>query len=115
MPQQASEQNALSVRAFLPVHHENGALAMCTRIQDLADGILDVADGHMRAAQAKWSRLTSGDLSGIRNKQDLITSVRERYSLSHAAATRDVELWDACILGKNATSQRPLSSTRAGT
>ena len=88
---------------------------MCTRIQDLADGILDVADGHMRAAQAKWSRLTSGDLSGIRNKQDLITSVQERYSLSHAAATRDVELWDANILGKNATRQRALSPTRVGT
>ena len=68
---------------------------MCTRIRDLADGIHDIADGRMHAAQAKWSRLTCSDLSGIRNKQDLITSVRERYSLAHATAVQDVELWDA--------------------
>ena len=83
---------------------------MCTRIRDLADGILDIADGRMRAAQAKWSRLTCSDLSGIRNKQDLITSVRERYSLAQATAVQDVELWDARIRGKNQTTiPRPLA------
>jgi hypothetical protein len=73
---------------------------MCTRTCDLADGILDVANGRMRAAQAKWSRLSSSDLAGIRNKQDLIAGVRERYSLAHAIAVQDVELWDARIRGK---------------
>src|SRR5215207_1118194 len=38
-------------------------------------------DGHMRVAQAKWARLSGADLSGIRNKQDLIMRVQERYSL----------------------------------
>ncbi len=55
--------------------------------------ILDVADGHMRAAQAKWSRLTQDDLSAIRHKEDLITKVEERYSLPHWVAVQDVELW----------------------
>ena len=56
-------------------------------------GILDVADGHMRAAQAKWSRLTQDDLSQIRHKDDLIARVEERYSLPHWLAVQDVELW----------------------
>jgi hypothetical protein len=81
----------------------------------LPTAILDVADGHMHAAQAKWSRLTSGDLSGIRNKQDLITSVEERYSLSHAVATRDVELWDVRIRGKKDTRPSSLAPTRVVT
>jgi hypothetical protein len=55
--------------------------------------ILNVADGHMRAAQAKWSRLTEGDLSAIREKDDLIAKVEERYSLPHWVAVQDVELW----------------------
>jgi hypothetical protein len=80
---------------------------MCTRIADHPDGILDVADGHMRAAQAKWSRLTPEDLSGIRNKQDLITSVEQRYSLSHAVATQDVQLWDADVRGESETEPHP--------
>ena len=36
---------------------------MCNRIPDPPDGILDVGDGHMRAAQAKWGRLSEHDLS----------------------------------------------------
>ena len=56
-------------------------------------GILNVADGHMTAAQAKWSRLTEDDISGIREKGDLIAKVEERYSLPHWVAVQDVELW----------------------
>ena len=36
---------------------------------------LDAADGRLLVAKAKWSRLTPGALSGIANKQDLITGV----------------------------------------
>jgi hypothetical protein len=54
----------------------------------------------MRAAQAKWDRLTQAELSGIRNKQDLILRVKERYSLSHAVAVQDVELWDTRVRQK---------------
>jgi hypothetical protein len=70
---------------------------MCTRILDMADGILDAADGHLSAACAEWSRLTPGDLARIENKQDLITAVEERYSISHRRAVQDVELWDARV------------------
>ena len=56
-------------------------------------GILNIADGHMRAAQAKWSRLTENDVSEIRTKDDLIAKVEERYSLPHSVAVQDVELW----------------------
>ena len=49
---------------------------MCNRIPDPPDGILDVGEGRMRAAQAKWGRLSEHDLSGIRNKQDLIICVQ---------------------------------------
>ena len=66
---------------------------MCSRIPDRPDSILDVGDGHMRAAQAKWGRLRQDDLTGIRNKHDLIMRVQERYSLPHWQAMQDVELW----------------------
>ena len=56
-------------------------------------GILSIAEGHMRAAQAKWSRLTENDVSEIRTKDDLIAKVEERYSLPHSVAAQDVELW----------------------
>jgi hypothetical protein len=72
---------------------------MCTSLRDLADDILNVANGRMLLAQANWSRLTTRDFSGIANKQDLITRVEERYNLSHAAAVQDVELWDARVCG----------------
>ncbi len=55
--------------------------------------ILDVADGHMRAAQAKWSRLTQDDLSAIHDEAELVAKVEERYSLPHWLAVQDVELW----------------------
>lgn len=45
----------------------------------------------MRAAQAKWGRLS--EHVWIRNKQDLIICVQECYSLPHWQAMRDVELW----------------------
>ena len=66
---------------------------MCNRIPDPPDSILDVGEGRMRAAQAKWARLSEDDLSGIRNKQDLIMCVQECYSLPHWQAMQDVELW----------------------
>jgi hypothetical protein len=47
----------------------------------------------MRAAQAKWSRLTQEDLSAIREKDDLIAKIEERHSLPHWVAVQDVELW----------------------
>jgi hypothetical protein len=72
---------------------------MCTRLRDLADGILDASDGRILLAQVNWSRLTPRDFSGIANKQDLITTVEELYNLSHAAAVQDVELWDARVRG----------------
>lgn len=83
---------------------------MCTRIADHPDGILDLADGHMRAAQAKWSRLTPDDLSDIHNKQDLITRVEEHYSLSHAVATQEVQLWDADVRGESEPGRHPLAT-----
>jgi hypothetical protein len=60
--------------------------------------ILDVGDGHMRAAQAKRCRLTEGDLAGTRDKQDLIMRVEERYSLPHWLAVQDVELWMGALV-----------------
>jgi hypothetical protein len=84
---------------------------MCTRITDHADGILDPSSGRLRAAQAHWSRLTALDLSSVANKQDLITSVEERYGLSHALAVQDVTLWDNRIREMNPTTARSLSST----
>jgi hypothetical protein len=57
------------------------------------DSILNVADGHMRAAQAKWSRLTQDDLSSIRDEEALVAKIEERYSLPHWVAVQDVQLW----------------------
>ena len=57
------------------------------------DNILNVADGHMRAAQAKWSRLTPDDLSSIRDEEGLVAKIEERYSLPHWVAVQDVQLW----------------------
>ena len=54
------------------------------------DSTLYVADGHMRAAQAKWSRLTPDDLSSIHDEEDLIDRIEERYSLPHWVAVEDV-------------------------
>ena len=55
--------------------------------------ILDVAHGHRRAAQAKWSRLTQDDLSAIHDQDELVAKIEERYSLPHWVAVQDVEHW----------------------
>jgi hypothetical protein len=44
------------------------AMSACNSISHDDVGILNIADGHMRAAQSKWSRLTQEDLSAIRDK-----------------------------------------------
>ena len=64
-----------------------------TSLAHTEPNILNVADGHMRAAQAKWSRLTQGDLSAIHNVGELVAKIEERYSLPHCVAAQDVELW----------------------
>ena len=66
---------------------------MVSSIEAQADGILDVADGHMQAAQAKWSRLTETDLCAVRTKRDLVARVEECYGLPREEAARDVEAW----------------------
>ena len=65
---------------------------MPTSIEAEAHAILDGA-GHMRAAQAKWERLTEADLHEVRTKRDLIARVEERYGLPHEQASADVEIW----------------------
>ena len=82
---------------------------MCTRIRDLADGIVGTPDGRLLAAKAKWSRLTPGDFSAIANKQDLISRVEEEYNLSHAAAVQEVEVWDAGVRGMHDATPRLLA------
>jgi hypothetical protein len=79
---------------------------MCMRLRDLADGILDSSAERLPAAQAKWSRFGPGDFSAIANKQDLINSVEKHYNLSHAAAVKDVELWDARVRRMHETPER---------
>jgi hypothetical protein len=77
---------------------------MCIRATDPSDGILNLADGHMQAAQVEWSRLGPADFSAIRNKQDLIMTVGSRYNLSHWVAVQEVENWDARVRGMSARS-----------
>jgi hypothetical protein len=48
---------------------------------------------HLQAVQAKWDRLTAGDVSHIRNPGELIDRVSERYSLPREQAERDVAIW----------------------
>ena len=48
---------------------------------------------HLQAVQAKWDRLTAGDVSGIRDPGELIDRVSERYSLPREQAERDVAIW----------------------
>jgi hypothetical protein len=55
--------------------------------------VLNFVDGRMDAAQAKWSRLTPDDLSGIHDKHALIATIAERYGLPHWVAMQDVERW----------------------
>jgi hypothetical protein len=48
---------------------------------------------HLQAVQAKWDRLTAGDVSHIRDRGELIERVSERYSLPREQAERDVAIW----------------------
>ena len=48
---------------------------------------------HLQAVQAKWDRLTAGDVSHIRDRGELIDRVSERYSLPREQAERDVAIW----------------------
>jgi hypothetical protein len=57
------------------------------------DGVLFIKARHMQAAQAKWDRLTAGDLSQIRDRDQLIDRVSDRYSLPRAQAQTDVVTW----------------------
>ena len=47
----------------------------------------------MQAAQAKRDRLTTEDLSQIRDQDQLIDRVSDRYSLPRAQAQTDVVTW----------------------
>ena len=47
----------------------------------------------LRSAQAKWERLTADDYAEIKTLPDLIAVLAQRYSLPHAQAQRDVEIW----------------------
>jgi hypothetical protein len=70
-------------------------------------GILNIAEGRMRAAQAKWSRLSQEDISSIREKDDLIAKVQERYSLPRWVAVQDVELWARATVSRLDPGQGP--------
>jgi hypothetical protein len=48
---------------------------------------------YLAAAQAKWERLTVSDYARIATTVDLVSVVRERYSLSPDEAKRDVDRW----------------------
>jgi hypothetical protein len=54
---------------------------------------LHMTTRHMKAAQAKWDRLTAMDLFGITTRSQLTDRIEERYSLSHEQAVEDVEIW----------------------
>ena len=57
---------------------------------------LDFITGRrMQAAQAKWSRLTVDDLSRIRDQDQLIARVADRYSLPSELARTDVVIWES--------------------
>ena len=60
---------------------------------NLAGVLLYASPRHVGAAQAKWDRLTAADLSGIKDKSELIEQVAERYSLPREQAAKDVEVW----------------------
>jgi hypothetical protein len=58
-----------------------------------SDGAAGVDAARLRAAQAKWERLTPADYDEIRTVPELIAKVAERYSLPHEQAKNDVEMW----------------------
>jgi hypothetical protein len=49
--------------------------------------------GYRGDAKARWSCLTTLDLSQIKNEEQLITLVKVRYSLPYPQAKADVESW----------------------
>jgi hypothetical protein len=51
----------------------------------------------LRSAQARWERLTAADYAEIKTLADLVTILSERYSLPHAQAQRDVEMWSRAL------------------
>jgi hypothetical protein len=69
------------------------------------DGFLFIKARHMQAAQAKWDRLTAGDLSQIRDQDQLIDRVSDRYSLPRAQAQTDVMTWVSLL--KEPTGETP--------
>jgi hypothetical protein len=56
-------------------------------------GGLDIVTHRLGDAQAKWDRLTASDYKRVRTVRDLIAAVKDRYSLPHEQARRDVETW----------------------
>jgi hypothetical protein len=49
--------------------------------------------GYMKDAQAKWSFLTTYDLSSIKSKDELSSMVMTRSSIPEAQADTDVTAW----------------------
>ncbi len=66
---------------------------MATRVLGLRTGGLEIVTHRLHDAQAKWDRLTASDYKRVRTARDLIAAVKERYSLPHEQARRDVEIW----------------------
>ena len=66
---------------------------MVTKILGMRTGGLEIVTHRLGDAQAKWDRLTMSDYKRVRTARDLIAAVKERYSLPHEQARRDVENW----------------------
>jgi hypothetical protein len=62
---------------------------------DLNNGLLFISAERMQAVQAKWPRLTAKDLSEIRDRDQLVARVTERYSLPRDQARTDVMTWES--------------------
>lgn len=56
-------------------------------------GGLDIVTHRLHDAQAKWDRLTPADYRNVKTARDLVAAVKDRYSLPHEQARRDVESW----------------------
>ncbi len=59
----------------------------------MRSGALDIVTHRLHEAQAKWDRLTASDYRRVKTARDLIDAVRNRYSIPHEQARRDVEIW----------------------
>ena len=51
--------------------------------------------GYMAGARARWPFLTHFDASTIKNERQLVTMVKERCSMVHAKAEKEVRQWMA--------------------